>query len=156
MEYYNQLTAVKKQNYRFNAIYKPLSNLQLKSCLEYVVCKTEKNKEKSKGYLIYQDIAWQYKWLTLTGRYALFHTDSYDTRLYAYENDVLYTSSIPAYYGIGSRLYAMMKVEITSYIDLWLRVAQSFYKNKHTIGTALDAINGNNKSDIHLQMIVKI
>lgn len=156
MEYYNQLTAVKKQNYRFNAIYKPLSNLQLKSCLEYVVCKTEKNKEKSKGYLIYQDIAWQYKWLTLTGRYALFHTDSYDTRLYAYENDVLYTSSIPAYYGIGSRLYAMMKVEITSYIDLWLRVAQSFYKNKHTIGTALDAIDGNNKSDIHLQMIVKI
>ena len=92
----------------------------------------------------------------MTGRYALFHTDSYDTRLYAYENDVLYTSSIPAYYGIGSRLYAMMKVEITSYIDLWLRVAQSFYKNKHTIGTALDAINGNNKSDIHLQMIVKI
>ncbi len=156
MEYYNQLIAVKKQNYRLNAIYKPLYNLQLKSCLEYVVLQQKNNKEKLRGYLIYQDIVWKYKWVTLTGRYALFHTDSYDTRLYAYENDVLYASSIPAYYGIGNRIYVMMKMEVSSYVNIWVRVAQSFYKNKQTIGTGLEEIDGNSKSDIHLQIIVKV
>jgi hypothetical protein len=37
----------------------------------------------------------------------MFNTDDWDTRIYTYENDLLYSYSIPALYGRGSRNYLM-------------------------------------------------
>ncbi|MDD3280657.1 MAG: hypothetical protein PHC83_03710 [Bacteroidales bacterium] len=153
--YYNQLTQTRKQNYRLHIKIDPIPSIQLKTCIEYVVFYANDSCEKQNGYLLYQDIRWKYKWLTVTGRYALFHTDSYDTRMYAYENDVLYASSIPAYYSKGNRFYLMIKADITSYVDVWLRISQTFYKDKQTIGSGPDEINNNTKTDIRMQLIVK-
>lgn len=155
MEYYNQITETNKQNYRLLIKIDPTPFIQLKSCIEYVVFYVNDSSERQKGYLIYQDIRWKYKWISVTGRYALFHTDSYDTRIYSYENDVLYASSIPAYYSKGNRFYLMIKTEITPYVDVWIRLSQTFYKDKWTVGSGLDEINGNKKTDIRVQMIVK-
>jgi hypothetical protein len=38
-------------------------------------------------------------------RLQYFETDSYNSRIYAYENDVLYSYSIPAFYDKGFRYY---------------------------------------------------
>lgn len=102
---------------------------------------------------MYQDIKWTYKRFQLYTRFALFDTPDYDTRLYAYENDVLYTVSVPAYYYTGNRIYGMLKVEINSYLDVWIRLSQSFYKNKHRIGSDLQEIDTNHKSFLQLQLI---
>mgnify|MGYP007042166935 CR=1 FL=1 len=52
--------------------------------------------DKSNGILLYQDLVYSFKEipLKLSARYAIFDTDNYDTRLYAYENDLLYVFSI--------------------------------------------------------------
>lgn len=154
-EYYNQVVSSQKQSYRFHISAIPISPIQLKSCLEYIVLYYNTKTDKQDGFLLYQDISWKIKWVTITGRYALFQTDSYDTRLYAYESDVLYASSIPAYFYSGSRFYLMIKTEITSYIDLWVRLSQTYYKNKFTVSSDLDEIDGNSKTDIRLQLLVK-
>jgi len=155
-EYHNQIAASKKQNYRLHILVSPITSIQLKSCIEYGMFYPDSKTEKQNGFLLYQDICWKYKWLTLTGRYALFQTDSYEARLYAYENDVLYASSIPAYYNNGTRMYLMVKTEITSYIDVWIRLSQTFYKDKQTISSDLDEIDGPAKTDIRVQIMVKI
>ena len=53
------------------------------------------NKEENPfetGYLIYQDVVYKPKSspFSFSFRYGLFDTDSYNSRIYAYENDILY------------------------------------------------------------------
>ena len=89
-------------------------------------------------------------------RYALFQTDSYDARIYAYENDVPGSYSIPAYYSRGSRFYLMLDYNITRKIELWVRYSQTFYDNQTTISPGgLSEINGNTKSEIRTQIRFK-
>ena len=60
-------------------------------------------KGKQTGWMMYQAYIQILKeQLRLSARYAIFNTDSYDTRIYAYEKDVLYAFSVPALYATGS------------------------------------------------------
>ena len=109
---------------------------------------------RNTGFLLYQDII--YKRLgskvSFNLRYALFNTPNYDTRIYAYESDVLYAFSIPGYYGKGSRAYVMMKWDLTRGVDLWLRYAQWVYEDRNTISSGNTAIDGNKKGDVTVQL----
>lgn len=63
------------------------------------------------GLLMYQDARWQpSRKLRLDGRVTYFDTDGYASRLYAYENDVLYSFAVPALSGRGIRCYALASV----------------------------------------------
>ena len=73
----------------------------------------------------------------------------------AYESDILYSFSTPAYYNKGSRFYIMFKYDVNRSLDIWLRYSQSFYSNKNSIGTGLEEIKGNTKSELKLQLMVK-
>ena len=84
-------------------------------------------------------------------RLQYFETEGYDSRLYAYENDVLYSFSIPVFYDRGVRYYLNFNYGITRSITCWLRWAQTVYKDKATIGSGLDEIEGNKKTEIKLQ-----
>ncbi len=65
--------------------------------------------DEERGYMLCQDLLWQPHSLPvrLWFRYALFTTDSWDSRIYVYENDMLLASSMPPLYGNGTRLYLM-------------------------------------------------
>lgn len=153
-EYYNQIADTKKQSLRLHASFLPFPAVCLTSSVEYVVSKTENIKESKKGFLIYQDVKLTYKPFTLTARFALFDTDDYDTRIYAYENDLLYAASMPAYYNNGNRVYFMLKTEITKHIDVWCRFSQTFHRNKQFIGSGNNRIDKNHKTDMRLQLII--
>ncbi|MBX7095218.1 MAG: helix-hairpin-helix domain-containing protein [Flavobacteriales bacterium] len=111
-------------------------------------------RDKQRGYLIYQDLIWKPEKLpiTFTGRYAIFDTDSYDARIYAYENDVLYFFSIPSYYYRGTRFYGIIRYQYKKRFDVWLRYGQWLYNNQNTIGSGLSEIQGNRKSEIRIQL----
>jgi DNA uptake protein ComE-like DNA-binding protein len=85
-------------------------------------------------------------------RVQFFEAESYNSRLYAYENDVPYSYSIPVFYDKGIRYYINSGYDISKKITLWLRWAQTFFKNKQVTGTGLDEIKGNKKSEIKLQL----
>ena len=146
----------RKSNYRYHIAYKVSDAVKLKSRVEFVLFDDGVN-EREKGYLVYQDI--EYKALSFplsfSTRFALFETDSYDARIYAYENDVLYSFSIPAYQNKGTRYYLVLKYHISKGIDVWLRFAQTFHSNKETIGSGLEEINGNVKSEVKAQVRFK-
>ncbi|MDB5222019.1 MAG: helix-hairpin-helix protein [Chitinophagaceae bacterium] len=107
------------------------------------------------GFLTYADIIYKPQRKAYSGNIRLqyFETDSYNTRMYAYENDVLYSFSIPVFYDKGYRYYINLNYDISRKLSLWLRVAQTIYPEKDIIGSGLDEINGNKKTEIRLQGI---
>ena len=52
---------------------------------------------------------------------TIFSIMSWDARIYTYENDILYSFSIPALSGTGSRSYIMAKWEIADFAELRLK-----------------------------------
>jgi len=63
------------------------------------------NGGEERGYMLCQDLVLSFRTVPVRVwfRYALYSTDSYASRLYAWENDMLYGFSVPAMYGEGSR-----------------------------------------------------
>ena len=93
---------------------------------------------------------------TLTLRYAIFDTKSYNSRIYAFENEVLYGYSVPALYYKGQRAYVLINWDITRNFEIWVRVAQTVYDNQKTISAgSLNEIKANHKTDIKLQLRLK-
>lgn len=110
---------------------------------------------KSTGYAIMQDVEGSIKRLYLKGRIAYFATDDYDSRIYAFENTVLYAVSFPAYFGKGIRVYLNGRYALNQHLELWVRYARTQMKSQDSIGSGNDIIAGNHKSDISLQIRYK-
>jgi hypothetical protein len=149
------IVLTEKNNYRIHAQYAISPSVTLKNRAEFVTYIIDGNPKN--GFMLYQDVTWRPKqtpW-ALSVRYALFDTDTYDERIYVYENDVLYAYSIPSYYYKGSRAYVLVKYSLGRNIDLWFRYAQTYYSNRQTIGSGLDEVQGKLKSEIKLQMRLK-
>ena len=91
----------------------------------------------------------------ITGRYALFDTDDYDNRLYAYESDAWLSFAFPPYYGKGVRNYLLLQYRLTHKIDVWVRWGHTRYTDRTTIGSGGEIIAGDTRNDIKLQARIK-
>jgi hypothetical protein len=117
----------------------------------------DKNSDAAEqGFLTYADIIYKPSLKRYSGNVRLqyFQTDSYDSRMYAYENDVLYSFSIPVFYDKGYRYYVNINYDLTRKWGLWLRVARTVYPDRNTVGSGLDEISGNHKTEVKLQSIL--
>lgn len=144
-----------KESYRYHISYSVSPSITMKNRFEYMLYEVE-GSEPSKGYLIYHDISYNpNKPWSVSLRYALFDTDTYDSRLYAYERDVLYAFSIPAYYYKGNRIYVLLNYKITDKITFYLKFSQTYYSNKDIISSGLTQIDSNTKSEVKAQLRIK-
>jgi hypothetical protein len=84
-------------------------------------------------------------------RVLFFDTDSYSSRLYAYESDVLYASAVTPFFNSGLRYYVNLTYEWKKRLHLGARWAQTRYSDVRTIGTGNEQINGSSKSEIKVQ-----
>ncbi|MDA3906618.1 MAG: hypothetical protein PF484_11140 [Bacteroidales bacterium] len=116
------------------------------------------NQEKSLGFMLYQDINYHSvnQRFGSNTRLAVFNTDSFSSAIYAYENDVLYAFSIPAYFGQGIRFYQLLNYDLSQKIKCWFRYSLSYFPDQESIGSGLDEISGSIKSEIKLQLRIKI
>ena len=117
----------------------------------------KESEKEEKGFLFYQDITYKpiHNKYSGTFRFAVFDTDSYNSRIYTYENDVLYAYSVPAYYYKGTRYFLLFKCKILKNLEAWLRYSQTYISNKDNIGSGLNTINGNTKSEFKIQLRCK-
>lgn len=79
----------------------------------------------SEGTIVYQDLILKPTNfpVSLTARVALIDTDDYESRIYAFENDLLYRFRIPAYYGQGYRGYLNLRWRASRKLTAELRGA---------------------------------
>jgi hypothetical protein len=143
-----------KQGLRTQFSFKINSRFTLRSRVE-LSWFDKKGNDPQNGFLMFTDVLYKPLLKKLSGniRFQYFETDGYDSRLYAYENDVLYGYSIPVFFDKGYRFYFNIKYDIRKNFSVWGRIAQTIYPNKSTIGTGLDMIKGNRKSGLTLQLM---
>jgi len=148
----NLLADVTKHQFRIDWQYKLTDNWNIRTRAELVTFQKEGNR-RSNGFLCYQDVFWKgIRKLQFNWRGAFFNTTDYDSRIYAYENDVLYASSFPVYYDKGIRSYLNLRWRISKRVNIWSRYALSYFFDKDVIGSGLDEIEGKVRSDIKLQI----
>ena len=147
------VTAKPRQNLRANVNYIISRRATLRSRVE-MVWFDKKEVDAQKGFLSYAEILYKPARKKFSGNVRLqyFATGGYDSRLYAFENDVLFSYSIPVFFGKGIRYYINYNYDVNKKLSFWLRWAQTVYKGQTTIGTGLDEIEGNKKTDVMLQL----
>lgn len=147
------LETVDKQNYRFEISYSINDRFSVRNRAEIV--RYQKGSAKYElGFLNYQDIIYKPLSSKLSGnmRFGIFDTESFNSRIYAYENDVLYSYSVPAYQGRGIRFYVNGRYTLIRGFDLWLRYSLTSYYGQQTVGSGNDMISGNKRSDVRMQI----
>lgn len=142
-----------RQNMRVQVNYKLNTDLAFRSRIE-LAWYNRKGNDPQEGFLAYIDLLYKPMLKKYSGNVRLmyFETGGYDSRLYAYENDVLYSFSIPVFYDKGHRCYINMSYDFSKKLGIWLRFAQTIYKDKATVGSGLDEIMGNRKTEVKLQV----
>jgi len=106
-----------------------------------------------RGFLIYQDLRVQpFSKLRIDGRVTLFDTDSFNTRVYQFESDLLYVMSNTVLYDQGQRVYATVKYDATSFLDIWFKYGLTIFEDRHFISSGLNEIEGNIRNSIGVQI----
>ncbi len=148
-----EIEDVLQRNYRFNLTYTVNEFFTLKSRIEYVTLNRKSNKPED-GIMFTQDFVFRPKSfpLDIALRYALFDTDSYDTRMYSFENNALYVFAVPAYYYQGSRAYILVRYSFARHFDLWVRYGEFLYNNRNSVSSGAEEIKGTRKSDFVVQL----
>lgn len=106
------------------------------------------------GFQVFQDIMWNKPKWKVAGNFRVlyFNTDGFESRVFSYERDVLYSFSFPSYYREGLRFYINKKIKPIKGFDIWMRYAITNYFHISEISSGLNKIEGNKKSDIRLQI----
>jgi hypothetical protein len=110
--------------------------------------------ERQKGFVIYQDLLFRPIGfpLSFTTRFALIDTDGYAIRFYSFENNLLYSFSIPAYYNRGNRWYLNLRYKGIRNLTVEARIAQTYWWNQDSIGSGLEAVDGPRRTEVAAQI----
>lgn len=152
--YYKQIQEHHKHKIRLIWSNSPLTMLKLKTEFDWILNRYPMSRPHRSGVLLYQDIALDFHKpdIAIHARVAYFDTDSYEERLYAYENDVYYAFSIGSYYYKGIRGYLVLRYKY-KWISLWLRVAQTYYIDRQIISSGMTQIDKPHKTEIKAQVM---
>jgi hypothetical protein len=153
----NPVVMTPRQNWRTHLSYKLTNSLTFRSRVE-LQWYDKQGISPEHGFLIYTDVVYHPRGKRYSGNIRLqyFETDGYNSRIYAYENDVLYSFSIPFFYEKGYRYYLNLNYHVTRKLSLWFRIAQTLYPDRSTISSGLDEIKGNRKTEVKIQAMVKV
>lgn len=150
------LTTQQKNSLRLHFAYSLSSQLKLASRIEFSSYKIEFD-AKQNGSLVFQDLKFQFVKipLQLSTRFALVNTDDFNTRIYAYEHDLTYAFSIPAYYGRSARFYLLADFDLNQNLTLQAKYGIYNFFDREEISSGLQQIQGNILSTVSAQVLWK-
>ncbi|KAF0152088.1 MAG: hypothetical protein FD143_1382 [Ignavibacteria bacterium] len=147
------LSSIRKQNFRGEFVYKLLKNLQLRSRIEYVTTTPTAPLTQENGYLIFQDVKYSFKeYLSLSTRFVFFQTDSYNSRIYEFENDLTGVMTNPGLFGEGMRWYIVFKYNAPYGFTFSAKYSELYKPNEKFLGSGSSFIPSNLDNRLSLQM----
>jgi hypothetical protein len=140
------------QKLRWNNIYKVTKAFEVRGRIE--LSNFQQATTNDLGYIIFGDVIYKpiMRPYSFSTRYGYFSAKNFETRLYAYESDLLYEYSIPAFQDTGHRFYFLGKYKVNRRIGLEARYAITRLTDQETIGSGTEEINGPTRSEIKLQL----
>jgi Helix-hairpin-helix motif len=152
-----------RRRWRIGAEYIVSRSVRLASRMEFIWLGVSATTEQH-GFLGMADLQLHKSGFSVNAGIMTFETDGYATRVYTYEADMLYNYSLPAYYGRGIHYYINLHRDFTGLVSGfakharlsgWLKWMQTYYSDQASIGSGLDIINGNHKSELKLQLLIQ-
>jgi hypothetical protein len=108
--------------------------------------------QPEQGFLTFSDLIFRpmMKPYSAGLRFQFFETDSYESRIYAYENDVLFRFSIPSFQGKGKRYYINLQYDYGKKLSFWLRWSQTILMQR-----SLSQPENKNQTGFNFQILYK-
>ena len=134
----------RNESIRGELIYKISKYIQLRSRINITGVTPSSGSPSEKGFLIYQDLKYSpFPELSLAARLVFFRTDSYDSRVYEFENDLAGVMTNPALYGEGSRWYIVAQFKTRFGFTFSAKYSELFKPGERTLGSGDTEIQGN-------------
>ena len=108
------------------------------------------------GGMISENVAYTNDWLRLNAGVGYFKTDSYNSRVYLYENGPLYTYSMQQFYGKGIRCWLMVRASVSRNLMLTAKLGVTDYFNRDHISSSYQQIDQSSQTDLDIQIRWKL
>ena len=150
-----RLGNAQRSSFRANLEYWVNENVRLRTRGELVRSR-QAGEELELGYLLYQDLRLRINdKLRLDTRLSMFDTESFATRVYQFENDLLYVFSSQSFFDQGQRMYVLLNYEPFDFLELWAKYGITVYEDTQVIGSGLNRIEGDRRSEFSIQARVR-
>ena len=124
-----------------------------KTRIEFVDVTPSVGAGQDRGFLLYQDFHFNIsKKLSLDSRIVFFQTDTYNSRIYEYENDLAGSLSNPSLYGEGTRWYIFLRYLNLCNFTLSIKYSELYEPFEKTLGSGYTEINGNFNNMLSFQI----
>ena len=142
---------------RFNINWLVKESLYLQSRIEIKRSGSGSNQGQY-GWLLFQDVCLNpaQSRFKIVFRYSVFDCPLYETRIWAYEPDMLYAYSMPVFYGKGSRICALIKFYPGKHFVFYLKSALTKFTNREVIGSGNDQVSSSWKLDLACELLFRI
>lgn len=138
----------------------PISALNLKTQVDAA---SVSYKQTDKGYAVTQTATYAPKDLpgkpsrfSLHASITYFNSDDYNSRIYVYERNPLYSFYSPSFYGEGIRYTFMAKANVLKRLVVTAKIGTTNYFNRSTISSGNQMIDASSQTDLDLQLKWKI
>ncbi len=148
-----QLVKRLRQLIRFELIYSPTKDLRLRGRFEYNNYRVAQINAVEDGYLFYQDVRFSPSSdFNFYARIIFFRTDSFNSAIYEYENDLTGVLTNRALFGEGIRWYLILRYKPMRLFTLSLKYSETYKPKEETISSGFNEIAGNVDNRIALQI----
>ena len=152
---------------RYQLLCKPSVVLSLKTALDFTLFDEQETAtlpmspnektptdRKSRGWMISQGIGWKPSSIPLQADLYLawFNTDDYSSRISSYEKNLLYVYGTSSFYDKGTHVSTVLRYMPTKQLALSTKIGWTHYTARETIGSALETIEGNNRTQVDLMI----
>ncbi|MCL6494913.1 MAG: hypothetical protein K6T54_09090, partial [Ignavibacterium sp.] len=142
-----------RNSYRTEIVYDVSNKLRMKSRFEFNTYDIKDAEINEKGFLVFQDIRYAVtKTLLLYGRIIFFETDSFNSAVYEFENDLTGVLTNLAMYGKGLRWYLMIRYKPFDFATLSLKYSETYKPNEITLSSGNNLIRNNLDNRISFQI----
>jgi hypothetical protein len=149
----NKIETRFRRSFRIQLNYSPGTDFTFRQRLESLWLHSASIRPEQ-GYLVYFDLLYRprFKPYGAVMRVQYFETDSYNSRLYAFESDLLYNYSLGVFYDKGYRYYLTLYYQFTENWTCWVRFARLQNFDKSVIGSGPDELQSNKKTELRVQL----
>lgn len=112
-------------------------------------------KEKSKGWILSQLFSYNWRMLKFAGCFSYYHTDNYASRLYLYEQPMLYEYTSLMLYGHGIRYSFKAHANIGNHLILSAKIGVTNYFDRSSISSSLQEVFASSMTDLFIQLQYK-
>ena len=142
-----------RQVIRFELIYYPTKNLRLKGRYEFNNYRVAAIDAKENGYLFLQDIRFApTSNFNLYTRIIFFRTDSFNSAIYEYENDLTGVLSNLAMYGEGIRWYLIIRYRPMKLFTISAKYSETYKPKEKSLSSGNNTIDGNVDNRFSIQI----